>query len=96
MIEDEKATATLYEVQKIREITESQEQTRQITALLRKLNAPDYEIDQRAASEHRGNNSAGSWVWDNEKFQKWADIGRTDNPYLYIHGSPGSGNTKDI
>jgi hypothetical protein len=98
LIESEKGTVTLLEIQGLHEITKlqfeeivGQEQMKQFSVLLEKLNAPNYHLDQCAASEHRRGRSSGSWVLLDEKFQKWADISAEENPLLYIHGIPGAG-----
>lgn len=98
LIESEKGTVTLFEIQDLNERTKLQlkettgrEQIRQVSVLLEKLNAPDYHLDQCAASEHRRGRSSGSWVLLDEKFLKWANISAEENPLLYIHGIPGAG-----
>lgn len=98
LIESEKGTVTLFEIQDLHELTKLQfkeivgrEQMRQVSVLLEKLNAPNYHLDQCAASKHREGRSSGSWVLLDEKFQKWANISTEGNPLLYIHGIPGAG-----
>lgn len=98
LIESEKGTVTLSEIQSLHVFTKlqfeeivSREQTKQLSVILEKLNAPRYRLDQCAASDQRRGRSSGSWVLLDEKFQKWADITADENPLLYIHGIPGAG-----
>jgi len=98
LLESEKGTVAVFEAQRIRELTESHieelselERKKQLTALIEKLNAPNYQLDHDVASEQHRRFQSGEWLLQNVHFQKWSETGADNNPLLYIHGVPGAG-----
>jgi hypothetical protein len=98
LIESEKGTLAVFEAQRVRELAEAHfkeiselEKRKQLTALIEKLNAPDYNLDHYVASEQRRRSQSGTWVLQNIHFRKWSEMDAKSNPLLYIHGIPGAG-----
>lgn len=96
LIESEKLTVALVEAQRAREIAGSHleamqdiESKKQLTTVLDRLEAPDYQIDHYAASEQRRRSHSGKWIFRHKAFLEWADT--HGNPLLYINGIPGAG-----
>ena len=67
------------------------EKKRHVAALLEKLDAPDYQRDQDAATEQRRERSSGHWLFSNHQYKEWSDESCIKNPILYMHGVPGAG-----
>lgn len=98
LIESEKTTAVLLEAQRTREIAESHyndmrdtELKKQLSIVLEKLDAPDYQIDHYTACEQRRRSRSGEWIYRHELFCNWADAQSGKNSLLYINGVPGAG-----
>ena len=70
---------------------EDVEKKKQLSVVLEKLEAPNYQIDQYAASEQRRNSRSGDWILRDDMFREWADPHASKNPLLYINGIPGAG-----
>jgi hypothetical protein len=73
-----------------REISEL-EKKKLLAVLIEKLKSPNYQLDQKAASEQRRRSKSGKWVLQNAHFRKWSEMDTNNNPLLYIHGVPGAG-----
>ncbi|KAH0537126.1 hypothetical protein FGG08_006059 [Glutinoglossum americanum] len=58
-----------------------------------KLDPPDYEADQQAASAQRHCTSSGDWVLGEASFASWIHDDALPSGTLYLHGIPGSGKT---
>ena len=67
------------------------ESKKRLTSIAEKLNAPDYQMDQDAATEKRRGKSSGEWIFSTSQFKEWATSGFNSNPLFYIHGVPGAG-----
>jgi hypothetical protein len=98
LLESEKGTITLYEIQRVRELSEIHvkemselEAKKKLAVLIKKLDAPDFQLDQYLASEQRRRSPSGLWVVRDDHFRKWSDMGAGSNPNLFIHGIPGAG-----
>jgi hypothetical protein len=88
----------VFEAQRVRELAEAHfkdiselEKRKQLTVLIEKLNAPDYNLDHCMASEQRRRSQSGTWVLQDVHFRKWSEMDTKSNPLLYIHGVPGAG-----
>ncbi|KAL8950879.1 MAG: hypothetical protein Q9222_003113 [Ikaeria aurantiellina] len=100
LIESEKGTLVVVEVQKTREIAEAQSKEaveragrEKVNVLVEKLDPTDYGRDQYAASEQRRQHSSGAWILQNPSLSRWSDLNAECNPLLYLHGIPGAGKT---
>ncbi|KAK6950757.1 hypothetical protein Daesc_007282 [Daldinia eschscholtzii] len=106
LLESEKASAALYEIQRLRKdlsvmYTEHQQKVDEerlqkhkarVSHIREKLDAPNYEIDQEMAAENILIDSSGKWIFDSSKFETW----KTEAPghsILYLNGIPGAGKT---
>ncbi|RYP42924.1 hypothetical protein DL770_011966 [Monosporascus sp. CRB-9-2] len=104
-LESEKVSATLYEIQGLRQdISEVRaENTRQIAqenlekhkqrvlCIREKIRAPNYQIDQEMSTEARGGKGSGKWFFEDLKFQEWLTTRKPGHGLLYINGIPGAG-----
>ncbi|KAJ0425196.1 hypothetical protein BJY00DRAFT_308523 [Aspergillus carlsbadensis] len=93
IIESEKSTLTVYEIQTLRDDEAARFNETRLDSILNKINAPNCYLDQETVSEHRENSQSGKWVLDHEKFKQWHDAPAGSNPLLYVHGIPGAGKT---
>ncbi|KAI0444886.1 WD40 repeat-like protein [Xylaria telfairii] len=107
LLESEKGSATLYEIQKLREdildiyatqkrqnAQESVEKHRREVSYIReKLEAPNYRIDQEMSTEDRHGHSSGTWIFEDPTFFSWSDHDTPGHSALYVNGMPGAGKT---
>ncbi|KAH6873889.1 hypothetical protein B0T10DRAFT_233779 [Thelonectria olida] len=109
LLESEKTSASLYEIQAVRENIEKvyKEQTRQATEMnankqelkiariKQRLLVSDYQTDQimPANVKHRSGNASGQWIFNNAEFLTWSDGTSPGHGVLYVHGIPGAGKT---
>ena len=105
LLESEKASATLYGIQKLLEgiSTVREEQRRRIAQenleehrarllfIREKLQAPDYQIDQEISTEDRSGHPSGMWIFEDPKFQSWSNKDVPGHGLLYVNGIPGAG-----
>jgi hypothetical protein len=105
LLESEKSTVTVMEVQTLRTFAESrfnemesrfndmakEEKRRRLESVIDKINPPNCHTDQNAASEQRENTQSGKWLLGNDHFRAWCNVNIDSNPLLYIHGIPGAG-----
>ncbi|RYP14230.1 hypothetical protein DL765_006510 [Monosporascus sp. GIB2] len=106
-LESEKASATLYEIQRVRQdiaefraenmqqiAQENLEKHKQrVLCIQEKLRAPNYQTDQEMSTEARSGKDSGKWFFKDPKFQEWLTPTRPGHGVLYIHGMPGAGKT---
>ncbi|RYO82995.1 hypothetical protein DL762_006330 [Monosporascus cannonballus] len=104
-LESEKASATLYEIQRLRQdiaefraenmqkiAQENLEKHKQrVLCIQEKLHAPNYQTDQEMSTEARGGKGSGQWFFKDPKFQEWLTTTKPGHGVLYIHGMPGAG-----
>ncbi|KAN0068061.1 hypothetical protein V8E54_013989 [Elaphomyces granulatus] len=63
----------------------------QLKSIIDKIDAPNCDTDQNAASEQRKESQSGRWVLQNDDFQAWCNVTNAgSNPLLYINGIPGA------
>ena len=100
LIESEKTTLTLIEVERMRERIESHvkdmddmEKKRQLSVVQERIEASDYQTDHYAISEQRRQNHSGNWILQNELFREWTNADLKQPSVLYINGIPGAGTT---
>ena len=107
LLESEKSTATLYEIQNLRESIntlreedarramreESAQHKRRLVEIREKIQAPDYRADQEFSSEIRHGRLFGAWFFEHDAFKSWYDRHSPSNRVLYVHGKPGAGKT---
>ncbi|KAI0530450.1 WD40 repeat-like protein [Xylaria digitata] len=107
LLESEKGSATLYEIQKLRDdlsnisaqhkqraAQEDAEKHKQKVASIReKLEAPDYWIDQEISTEDRLGYNSGMWIFEDSNFRSWVSNNVTGHRVLYVNGIPGAGKT---
>ena len=98
LIESEKSTVAMFEARRTRELAERHskdmqdaEIRKQLSVVLERLDAPNYQTDHYTASEQRRKSRAGEWILHNDIFLDWANPSILENPILYIHGVPGAG-----
>ncbi|KAI1808973.1 WD40 repeat-like protein [Daldinia bambusicola] len=106
LLESEKGSATLYEIQQLRkelsdlhtkyrkQIDEEhfQRHKARVSQVRERLNAPSYEIDQEMAAENILIDSSGKWLFESCDFQAWYTDG-SGHRILYLNGIPGAGKT---
>ncbi|KAI0907154.1 WD40 repeat-like protein [Ustulina deusta] len=104
LLESEKGSATLYEIQKLREEVshmqaeqrrrtaqeDIEKHKRQVSYIHEKLEAPDYRIDQEMSTEDRHGNSLGMWIFEDPNFRSWSNNETTGHD---VNGVPGAGKT---
>ncbi|SPJ80179.1 uncharacterized protein FTOL_08571 [Fusarium torulosum] len=107
LLESEKASASLYEINNIREKISSVYQEQQCQARIHrderhrtymreikvKLQSPEYQINQEISTENRGESQSGQWIFKHSKFEPWYDSSTLGSMVLYINGIPGAGKT---
>lgn len=105
LLESEKASASLYEINNIREKISSVYQEQQCQARINrderhrtymreikvKLQSPEYQINQEISTESRGESQSGQWIFKHSKFEPWYDSSTLGSMVLYINGIPGAG-----
>ncbi|KAF9769817.1 hypothetical protein IL306_012717 [Fusarium sp. DS 682] len=110
LLESEKLSASLYEINKVRERIDSVYQEQQKEAKLRnderhrtnmrevrlKLQSPDYQTNQEMSTENRSGSQTGQWIFNHPKFKTWYDCSISGNTILYINGIPGAGMAIDL
>jgi hypothetical protein len=63
-----------------------------LKSIIDKIDAPNCDTDQNAASEQRKESQSGGWVLQIDDFQAWCNVtNASSNPLLYINGIPGAG-----
>jgi hypothetical protein len=63
-----------------------------LKSIIDKIDAPNCDTDQNAASEQRKESQSGRWVLQKDDFQAWCNVTNAgSNPLLYINGIPGAG-----
>ncbi|KAI1330306.1 WD40 repeat-like protein [Xylariaceae sp. FL0255] len=92
LLESEKGSATLYEIQTLRqELSKKlEEQSHKVAEVILDLQAPNYAIDQETATEDRHRSKSGSWVFEHPQFQAWSKNDVTGHKALYVNGIPGA------
>ncbi|KAI0099457.1 WD40 repeat-like protein [Daldinia grandis] len=106
LLESEKSSAALYEIQRLRkDISTTHKECRQqideerrknhkaqISHIKERLEAPNYGVDQEMATENILIDGSGDWIFKNNEFQAWRSpvLGHS---VLYINGIPGAGKT---
>ncbi|KAM0218257.1 hypothetical protein ACHAPQ_003956 [Fusarium lateritium] len=107
LLESEKASASLYEINNIREKISSVYQEQQCQARIHrddrhrtymreiklKLQSPEYQINQEISTENRGESLSGQWIFKHSRFEPWYDSSTLGSMVLYINGIPGAGKT---
>ncbi|KAI1740463.1 WD40 repeat-like protein [Xylaria scruposa] len=107
LLESEKGSATLYEIQRMRQdisniyakernriVQEDAEKHRQEVCQIReKLEAPNYRIDQELSTEDRHGHSSGTWIFEDPSFCSWSNDNTLGHDVLYVNGIPGAGKT---
>ncbi|KAI0188850.1 WD40 repeat-like protein [Astrocystis sublimbata] len=107
LLESEKGSATLAEIQNLRrDISDlhsrqkdqaarevAEKHKRELYDMREKLQAPDYAFDQETATEIRQGHSSGSWIFKDPTFCYWYDDTNLENGVLYVNGMPGAGKT---
>ncbi|KIL93374.1 hypothetical protein FAVG1_03354 [Fusarium avenaceum] len=107
LLESEKASASLYEINNIREKISSVYQEQQCQARIHrderhrtymreikvKLQSPEYQINHEISTESRGESQSGQWIFKHSKFEPWYDSSTLGSMVLYINGIPGAGKT---
>ncbi|KAI0456380.1 WD40 repeat-like protein [Xylaria acuta] len=107
LLESEKGSATLYEVQKLRQdisdmyarqrnrtVQEDAEKHRREVCYVReKLEAPNYKLDQEMSTEDRHGYSSGTWIFEDPSFCSWSNYDTPGHGVLYVNGIPGAGKT---
>ncbi|KAM0247081.1 hypothetical protein ACHAP5_004361 [Fusarium lateritium] len=107
LLESEKASASLYEINNIREKISSVYQEQQFQARIHrderhrtymreikvKLQSPEYQINQEISTENRGESQSGQWIFRHSRFEPWYDSSTLSSMVLYINGIPGAGKT---
>jgi hypothetical protein len=105
LLESEKVSAALYEIQAIRQGLSDRhaEETRRIaqnvlenhkdrvSCIRGNLQAPNYQVDQEIATEDRYGNSSGMWIFEHPNFQAWSGSDVAGHGVLYVNGIPGAG-----
>jgi hypothetical protein len=105
LLDSEKSTATLYEIQTLREgINELREENerraaredldrhnRRLVEIKEKIQPPNYRSDQLFITEVRHGWSFGRWFFEHDTFRAWYDRGSPDGRALFVHGKPGAG-----
>ncbi|KAF3808322.1 hypothetical protein GCG54_00006943 [Colletotrichum gloeosporioides] len=56
-----------------------------------KIGAPDYDLDQQAASQRREEVDSGKWVFGEPEYVSWSSTISLDHSVLYLNGIPGAG-----
>ncbi|CAM1509838.1 Fc.00g001730.m01.CDS01 [Cosmosporella sp. VM-42] len=100
LLESEKGSASLYEIQKLRDdfarrivMEDDEKHRKRVSHIRQKLQAPNYQIDQEFSSENRNGTNSGIWMTENVTFKKWADEDEARHDVLYVNGIPGAGKT---
>ncbi|KAI0857460.1 WD40 repeat-like protein [Xylaria cubensis] len=107
LLESEKVSATLYEVQRLRQdildtrvketnrtVQEDAEKHRREVCIVReKLEAPNYRIDQEMSTEDRHGHGSGTWIFEDPSFCSWSNKDASGHCVLYVNGIPGAGKT---
>ncbi|KAI0186162.1 hypothetical protein EV127DRAFT_188087 [Xylaria flabelliformis] len=107
LLESEKGSATLYELQRIRRdisniYTKERNRTvqedaekhrREVYQIREKLEAPNYRIDQELSTEDRHGHNSGMWIFKDASFCSWSRDDTSGHNILYVNGIPGAGKT---
>ncbi|OTA80302.1 hypothetical protein M434DRAFT_228741 [Hypoxylon sp. CO27-5] len=107
LLESEKGSATLYEIQKLRQDVSAMyaEQTERMTRedlekhrdratrINERLLAPNYQLDQELATEDRHGSNSGTWIFEDGNFRAWSNSETIGHRVLYVNGIPGAGKT---
>lgn len=95
--------ATLNEAQQTRIIAESQlkyiedmERKKQLSLVLDRLEAANYQADHETASDQQGERQTGEWLLQHSSFTDWKSTDACKHPTLYLNGMPGAGNDTDL
>ena len=105
LIDGEKSSATLYEIEKVREEIEAvrtaqREQAEagdlekhqvRLAQIKQKLQFANYQLDQEISTEDRSGSNSGQWIFEDPRFLTWKDLEEGGNQVLFIHGKPGAG-----
>ncbi|KAI1477416.1 hypothetical protein F4774DRAFT_420091 [Daldinia eschscholtzii] len=104
LLESEKSSAALYEIQRLRKdlsvmYTEHQQHVDEerlqkhkarVSQIRERLHAPNYEIDQEMAAGNILIDSSGKWIFESNEFQTWY-TNTFGHGILYLNGIPGAG-----
>ncbi|OTA54440.1 hypothetical protein K449DRAFT_439336 [Hypoxylon sp. EC38] len=105
LLESEKGSAALYEIQKLRQdvsamYTEQKEREIQenltkhkvrVSCIKERLQAPNYQLDQELATEDRHGSNSGTWIFEDANFRAWSNSEAVGHRVLYVNGIPGAG-----
>ncbi|GAW21808.1 hypothetical protein ANO14919_113330 [Xylariales sp. No.14919] len=107
LLESEKGSATLDEIQKLHALVsnnlaeqrdlQAQESAKkhkqEISFIREKLEAADYWVDQEMSTEDRYGYSLGTWIFQDPNYSFWFRKDRAGHGVLYCNGIPGAGKT---
>ncbi|KAK4466013.1 hypothetical protein QBC42DRAFT_335816 [Cladorrhinum samala] len=107
LIDGEKSSATLYEIEKVREEIEAvrtaqreqaeagdlEKHQMRLAQIKQKLQFANYQLDQEISTEDRSGSNSGQWIFEDPRFLTWKDLEEGGNQVLFIHGKPGAGKT---
>ncbi|KAK3996549.1 hypothetical protein QBC44DRAFT_317159 [Cladorrhinum sp. PSN332] len=107
LLDGEKSSATLYEIERVREdidaMRTTQRQQLEAENLARhkirlghvkeKLQFANYQLDQEVSTEDRNGSNSGQWIFEDPEFLAWKNIEQGGNRVLFINGKPGAGKT---
>ncbi|KAI0549688.1 WD40 repeat-like protein [Xylaria curta] len=107
LLESEKGSATLYEVQRLRQDVldiyakernrtlqdDAEKHRREMCSVREKLEAPNYRVDQEISTEDRYGHDSGTWIFKDPNFCSWLDKDTSEHSVLYVNGIPGAGKT---
>ncbi|KAF4980975.1 hypothetical protein FZEAL_3132 [Fusarium zealandicum] len=107
LLESEKGSASLYEIQRLRadiramcdeqkkdaNIRDDERHRMNIREIKVKLQSPDYQLNQEVSAEHTDRSNSGKWIFADSQFQSWYSSDVLGSKVLYINGIPGAGKT---
>ncbi|TRX94186.1 hypothetical protein FHL15_004954 [Xylaria flabelliformis] len=104
LLESEKGSATLYEIQRLRQDisdiyakernrtvrADAEKHRREVRDIREKLEAPNYRIDQEMSTEDRHGHGSGTWIFEDPSFCSWSNKDASGHSVLYVNGIPGA------
>lgn len=105
LLAGEKLSATLYELEKLRnEINAAQAEDRErakiailekhqarLARVRDKLQPAKFQLDQEMSTEDRNGSSYGQWIFQHPEYVAWRDPNSSENRLLFVNGTPGAG-----
>ncbi|KAK4222196.1 hypothetical protein QBC38DRAFT_520147 [Podospora fimiseda] len=104
LLDGEKASAILYEIERVRADIDAMRAAQRQKAheddierhrfrlgqIKEKLQVPDYQLDQEMSTEDCNGSDSGQWIFQDPKFLSWKNMDQSGYKTLFINGKPGA------